>query len=153
MRYFGIATAICAICPLAIAGVFTGVYWRMYQVSMELQETHQLDCQQDRGESKIEEECPQSFYDSCGFLLREKDDSDTEADPEYVNTKWTLILAFNSILYLCHVVFTLLMCLTALVWQLGAIGIICHNIGCLVQVFAIVQSFVYRFHKDGRQCA
>ena len=36
VKYFGIATAICAICPLAIAGAFTGVYWRMYQVSMEL---------------------------------------------------------------------------------------------------------------------
>ena len=94
-------------------------------------------------------ECPQSFYDSCGFLLREKD-ADDDTEQEYVNTKWTLILAFNSILYLCHVVFTLLMCLTALVWQLGAIGIIGHNIGCLVQFYAIVQSFVYRFHKDGR---
>ena len=68
-------------------------------------------------------------------------------------TNWTVLLAFNSILFLVLAVCIVLMCLTCLVWPIGCIGIIGNCFGCCAYLAAIIVSFVFRYSTEGEQCA
>ena len=72
---------------------------------------------------------------------------------EATDTKWSLVLAFNSILYLSQAFFTLCM-LGVLLWApLGFIGFWGHFFGGCAPLAAIVVTGVFRFSDQGRLCS
>ncbi len=70
-----------------------------------------------------------------------------------LDTRWSLVLAMNSILYLCLSVFTVLMLVGALWWPLACGGSIGHCCGGWVQALIIIMTGAYRYSEDGNLCA
>jgi len=81
------------------------------------------------------------IYDLCGF--------DGSAD---YTTNWTVILAFNSIVFAVLAVCSVLMCLTCLVWPIGYVGAFGNCLGCCAYLAAIIVTGVFRYSTEGKQC-
>ena len=81
-------------------------------------------------------------YDTCGDLA-------SSEFSESINTEWSVVLAFNSILYLSQVFFTL--CLLGVqIWPpIGFIGFWGHFVGGCAHIAAIVLTGVYRYSDQG----
>ena len=133
----------CAVVPLTIAATFCGVYWTMWTQAQDF----------DRAGDAMG---MSNYYDSCGSLgslgrvesLESQGGSTVE-----MNTKWSVVLAFNSILYLLLTITTLSIVLgscfmPALVF--AACGICC---GGMAELAAIIVTAVMRYSRDGEKCA
>ena len=68
-------------------------------------------------------------------------------------TKWSTLLALNSILYLSQAFFTLCL-LGVLLWpMLGYIGFWGHFFGGCTHLASIIVTGVYRYNEPGRLCS
>ena len=81
------------------------------------------------------------IYDLCG-----KNSAD-------YTTNWTVILAFNSIVFLVLAVSSVLMCCACLIAPIGYLGICGNCLGCCAYLAAIIVTGVFRFGTEGEQCA
>ena len=62
-------------------------------------------------------------------------------------------MAFNSILYLIHAIFSLCLCLTTVFPPFALVGGIGHCLGCCAHLACIIVTAVYRFSEFGNKCA
>jgi len=65
------------------------------------------------------------------------------------SSNWSVILAFNSILYGLMGLFNFFLCMTCIAWPVGYIGVIGHCCGCLAHVAAIIVTGVFRYSDQG----
>ena len=114
--------------PLIISAVFCGVYWDMWADAQE-----NNDDFPDLPDGRL-------AFDTCGGT----------AD---LDTKWTTLLAFNSILYLILSILTLLIMLGYFLAPLMYVGGIAHSCGCCAHLAAIICTGVWRYSDDGKKCA
>ena len=113
--------------PLIIVAVWCGVYWDMWADAME--------------NNSDNPELPDGTlpYDSCGMVG--------------VDTQWTTLLAFNSILYLIMAICIVCLMLSVFLapcFFVGACGLCCSscaNFAC------IIVTGVFRYSDDGKACA
>ena len=86
----------------------------------------------------------ESAYDTCGTL--------NLLEGQSVNTKWSVLLAFNSLLYLILSCLTFCVCLSTILWPLCVFGFghICGGCGVLA---CLIVTGVFRYSKDGEACA
>ena len=73
----------CSVFPLTIAGCFCGFYWDMMSKAQKYNEEIRLPTGVEKDET--------TAYDICGVAIE---------NDEVLNSKWTVLLAFNAILYL-----------------------------------------------------
>ena len=84
-----------------------------------------------------------NYYDTCGLGTE-------DGAP---NTQWSILIIFNSVLYLCHSVFTLCFCVGVFLWPLICCGAIGHSLGALAQIASIVITGLFRYRSEGAACA
>ena len=99
-----------AVFPLAISATYCALFWKMWTEALELKDSMAATTW-DFKDSDV------SYYDSCGG-------SDFD-------TKWSVILAFNSILYLCATIFTCCFCVGIFAWPCSACACIGHTLAAL----------------------
>ena len=127
------ATGCCAVMCLAISGTYTGLYWDMWS---EAQDYDDLA-------ATVGYTGSVPAYDLCGNM-----DADT-----IDGTQWSVILAFNSILYLCLSISTLCLFLGSFFPPLLCCGICGHCFGGCGALAALIVTGVFRFQTAGADCA
>ena len=128
--------AICSIFAIVVTGSFCGVYWGMW--------TEAQDYNDKIVESNVGSDSDMP-YDKCG--------SQTGEDSAGLDTKWSVILAFNSILYLIFAISHLFILLSNLfkpLFYIGCCGICCMPAGVLA---CLITTGIFRFSDDGGKCA
>ena len=136
----------CAVVPLTIAATFCGVYWTMWTQAQDF----------DRAGVAMGKS---NYYDSCGSLgslgnLGSLESLGSQAGYMLeMNTKWSVVLAFNSILYLLLTITTLSIVLGSCFMPalaFAACGLCC---GGMAELAAIIVTAVMRYSRDGERCA
>ena len=96
-----------------------------------------------------------SPFDTCGGLLKGTTNDDGSLGTELVDTKWSVILAFNSYFYLIHCILTFLILLgaTGILWPCCILGGCGHCCGFSAHLAAVVVTGVYRLRDEGDLCA
>ena len=84
-----------------------------------------------------------SPYDRCG----------AEIGLGVESTKWSTILAFNSVLYLCLAVFTVICFIGATCQPLICGAVLGHCCGGCAQFICIIMTGAYRYSEQGEACA
>ena len=127
---------------MAISVVFCALYWRLWNKADEF------------NESAFRQGYSGSVqaFDRCNswtiFLQNQNVDERLLLD-----TKWSLVIVLNTIMYLSLSVFTLLMLVGALWWPLACGGSVGHCCGGWVQALVIILTGAYRYSEDGNLCA
>ena len=80
-------------------------------------------------------------YDTCGDFSGETD------------TKWSVILGFNAILYLVLSVCTALLVIGHFFPPLACIGCLGHAFGSCVMLACIIVTGIFRYSAKGKSCA
>ena len=117
---------------LAISVIFCVMYWQLWSDAIDYN---------DKAE-KLGYTSSVSAYNRCGY-----------PEERAVNTKWSAIYIFNSILYLCLSTFTILLLVGAIKWQLLCSGCLGHCLGILIQLVCICMTGAWRYSMDGSKCA
>ena len=76
--------------------------------------------------------------------------------PEPFDTHWGVILAFNSLLYLCLSIFTCCLLLGTFhgyAWPLCCVGGCGHTFGSCVHLACVIVTGNIRFSDEGKYCA
>ena len=112
--------------PLVICATFCGLYWKMWAEANDYNDAAKA----------LGSIASDNAYDACGLL-----DTDT------FNTKWTVILQFNSILYLLFTIQTIFLCIGAFFWPCCVCGglMACFS-GC-AHIAAIIVTGVFRYQS------
>ena len=130
------ALCCCSVFPLTIACCFCGFYWDMMVKAQEYNEEVALPAGVEKDDT--------TPYDICGVEVE---------NDEVLNSKWTVLLAFNAILYLVlGSSICLLLCGTFLFpfWICGCCGI---TFGGCAHLAALIVTGVFRFNSEGESCA
>ena len=133
----------CGMCPLIYAAVICGVYWSW------LSKANDFDDKVPNWQSDI------SAFDTCGGLFEATIASDGSFSAQLIDTKWSVILAFNSYFFLLHAIMTFLVLLgiTGILMPCCLLGGCCHCCGGCVHLACIIVTGVYRFSTEGERCA
>ena len=121
----------CGLTCIALSATYCGLYWSMWNEASEY--SLKMELAGYRGDIPA--------YDTCG---------DTEGK---TNTKWSVIFAFNSILYLLMTISTVLMLLSYIepkLWVLASCGPVC---GPFAMLACLATTASLRFHIDSKECA
>ena len=124
----------CTVMALAISGSWCGLYWSMWSEAQDYNDDAE----------KIGYKGDTPAYDMCGLM--------GAADPEY-DTKWTVLLAFNSILFLSLSICTLLLFLGSFFPPLLCCGCCGHTFGGCAMLACVIVTGVFRFQSEGEKCA
>ena len=124
----------CAVVPLTIAATFCGIYWTMLAQAQNFDEAGAA-----LGIN--------NYYDSCGGL-----GTDSGSLPS-LDTKWSVVLTLNSILYLVLVLTTLSTVLGAFFKPFLAFSVCGCCCGLGAELAAIIVTGVMRYSEDGEKCA
>ncbi len=123
-----------------MTATFCGLYWKMWA------EANEYD------DKKFEINGVSVKYDSCGgFLKNSQNGLNGEGYP--IDTQWSVILAFNSILNLILTVLVLLMCLGSVFAPIMCLTSCGTCFGNCAYFAAIVTTGVFRYSSDGKACA
>ena len=121
-----------SVCPLAISAIFCGLYWSLWQ-----------SAKQSTPDGYDDSEAP--FYDMCDtYLVRQG---------EPLDTKWTFMLALNSMVYLCLTAFTLCLMVGTFWSPCSYVGGCGHFFGGCAQLATIVITGMLRYSLNGKRCA
>ena len=75
---------------------------------------------------------------------------DTYGDIEgKTNTKWSVILAFNAVVYLLNAIFTAMMCMGPFLEKIGVIGVLLQAGGCCTAMACLITTGVFRYSSGG----
>ena len=121
----------CGLTCLALSATYCGLYWAMWNEASEYSLKMEL--------TGYKGEIP--AYDTCG---------DTEGK---TNTRWSVIFAFNAILYLLMTISAVLMFLSVFepkLWILASCGPVC---GPFAMLACLATTASLRFHIDSKECA
>ena len=97
-----------------------------------------------------------SAFDTCGGLTDVTTNADGSlAGVEFINTKWSVLLAFNSYLYLIHCILTFLVLLgsTGILWPCCVLGGCGHCFSGCAHLALVIVTGVFRFSDEGERCA
>ena len=99
---YALILCLCSFIPLVITATFMGVYWNLYTIADEYDFTYE----------------PGASFDGCGmaefnFVTRVREELDT---------KWSVAITFNAIVYTLLTAFTLCLVASAYFWPLVCIG-------------------------------
>ena len=120
-----IAIAILGVLVLAQTASYTAIYWGMWADANDFNDLAGSD----------------DAYNQCASL---------NAD---FNTKWSVLLAYNSIFYLILSICTVLIILGSFFWPLACCGMIGHCCGVIPHLACLIVTGVFRFSEDGKACA
>ena len=123
----------CSICPLTIAGCFAGFYWTMWDEAKLYNEG---------ASSTLVDFGDIDPYDYCGY-----------ATDGGVETNWSLIFAFNSIMYLAFCGGILLLILGTFFAPFWCCGCCTIMFGGCAHLAALIITGVFRFEQSGELCA
>ena len=95
-------------------------------------------------------------FDTCGGLteVTMKDDGSISG-VEFIDTKWSVLLKFNSFLYLIHCILTFLVLLgaTGILWPCCLLGGCGHCFSGCAHLACVIVTGVFRFSDEGERCA
>ena len=131
-------------CPLIYAAVICGVYWGW------MNKANDYDDKVQNWQGDI------SAFDSCGGLYDSIQNAGTiNTQVNFIDTKWSVLLAFNSYLYLLHCIMTVLVLLgaTGFLWPCCLVGGCGHFFGGCAAFACIIVTGVFRFSTEGERCA
>lgn len=142
----------CASIPFIIAAVYMGIYWSVYAQSKTYDDALSVFA---NGEV--------SPYDSCGTLSYSGATNlfnniaglpkNTGIGMPMLNTKWSVAILLNAIVYTVFVGIILTQMLSIFVWPLAFIGVACQICSGCAHLAAVVVVGVFRNHADGESCA
>ena len=74
---------------------------------------------------------------------------------EFIDTKWSVILAFNSYYYMVHCICSFLVLLgsTGILWPCCCLGACGHTFGFCGHLALVIVTGVFRFSDEGERCA
>ena len=84
-----------------------------------------------------------SYYDTCGIGEPAKD----------IQTKWSIVLAMNSIYHMCSILLTLCLFATIIWAPIAFVGMIGHCIGCPAYLGIIIYTGVIIYSDTGKACS
>ena len=133
----------CGCCPLIYAAVICGVYWGW------MNKANEYDDKVQGWQSDI------SAFDTCGGLFELQTNSDGSFQPNFIDTKWSVLLAFNSFFFLVHCIMTFLVILgaTGILWPCCILGGCGHCFGGCAHLACLIVTGVFRFSTEGEKCA
>ena len=133
----------CGCCPLIYAAVICGVYWSW------MSKANDFDDAVSNWQGDI------SAFDTCGGLFDATTASDGSFSAQLIDTKWSVILAFNSYFFLLHAIMTFLVLLgaTGILWPCCICGTCGHCFAGCAHLACIVVTGVFRFSDEGERCA
>ena len=133
----------CGGCVLIYAAVMCGIYWGWLSKS-----------------TNFDDNTPNwtidtSPFDTCGGLTEASTATDGSISTEFINTKWSVLLAFNSYLYLIHCILTFLVLLgtTGILWPCCVCGGCGHCFSGCAHLALVIVTGVFRFSDEGERCA
>ena len=134
----------CGVCPLIFAATMCGVYWGLMNKGNAYNDAF---ANWSGGEL--------SAFDTCGGLMEGTTNADGTITAEYIDTKWSVILAFNSYFYLVHCIMTLLVLCgaTGVLWPCCCLGGCGHCFSPCAHIAAIVVTGVFRLNDNGELCS
>ena len=133
----------CGLCPLIYAAVICGVYFGWMNKGIE------YDDKVPNWQGDI------SAFDTCGGIFDASTNSAGNFAPEFIDTKWSVLLAFNSYFFMLHCIMTFLILLgvTGILWPCCILGGCGHCFGGCAHLACIIVTGVFRFSDEGERCA
>ena len=133
----------CGLCPLIYAAVICGVYWGWMNKGIE------YDDKVTNWSGDI------SAFDTCGGIFDGSTNANGSFSAEFIDTKWSVLLAFNSYFFLIHCILTFLVMLgaTGVLWPCCILGGCGHCCGGCAHLACIIVTGVFRFSDEGERCA
>ncbi len=135
MRFAQAVMFACSFLPFVMTTTFCALYWKMWSEAIEYDD------------NKFELNGVQMTYDSCGGVMR-----NNLTGEGFVDTQWSVILAFNSILNLCLTIFVLCTCVGSVFAPLLCLTTCGHCFGNCAYFAAIITTGVIRYSTDGKMC-
>ena len=132
---------IVSIFPIIISAVFSGLYWNMWAQALELN---------DEAAEVYNYNGSVSYYDTCALESRYVLAVDAGLDAD---TKWTVLLSFNSILYLLLAICSVCQIIGTWAWPLCCLAGFGHCFGDCARLACLIVTGVFRFSGDGDRCA
>ena len=126
-----------SVLPLAIAASFASFYWIMWTQSIKLDEF-----KSNYGQTLTYDRC---VADPYALHL--------DYSASTLDTQWSFLLAFNSILYVCLGLFTLFLCSSSLLRPCIIAGACGHFFGFCTHLAGIIITGILRFGRDGELCS
>ena len=115
--------AILSVFSLAISGSFCILYWLLWVKAVQFNEGNES-------------------YDHCATKI-----------PELIDTQWTIVFAYNALLYLGLSIMSIFLLVGAWLWPCRVCGFCGHCCGVIFHILGITLAGVMRYNKAGTQCA
>lgn len=137
---------VCALCPMAVAGIFISMYYQMWKIAVESEEIS-------GNERYSYNDCVQSFEGHQ--YINEKDNIDLVTDTQVL---WKWVYLTNWVLYCVHAMLTFCLCMSCLPTKgggsvMGGIGFYGHGLCCPFHLGVIIFTGICRYNKHGKMCA
>ena len=166
-----ISAFICGTFAIAMSGTYCGIYWSMWTwaqkyntqaVTMYSGEIPAYDtCGAAAGPILYEEMAngmnmngmldPKSLGGLVGSLLGSVTGQTNLV--QYIDTKWSIVLSFNALLYLILSISTVFLVVGTFWWPLICCGALGHCLGGCAMFACIVVTGVFRYTTEGKLCA
>ena len=122
----------CGVMTLAMSATWCGLYWSMWTEAGEFND--------DAAKVGYKNDSIDA-YDTCGDFAGE------------TNTQWSVILAFNAILYLVLSICTVLLIIGSVFPPLLCCGCLGHTFGGCGMLACVIVTGVFRYQSEGKNCA